>query len=260
MTDSLGQWPSAPLVYVLAEVRCSPTLDVAKRASAVQEAIREEYPLLEPISEVRLGPGMPASSMYAFSDATRRRGVVVSSNNLCYHVTKYETSKEFFEQLGRLLKTIEPIYANDAIARLGLRYVDAIVLDGDGSISDYIAPEMLGISLNGDYQKRVQCVVEQSRPNGGIAVRLLAVGAPMYLSPDLLPLGLRPPSWILKASERKAPAAILDTDNWVAEERSFEAGEILSAFEGLKQGITDAFLKAATDRAIKLWKLPRQNI
>jgi uncharacterized protein (TIGR04255 family) len=262
MSESLGQWRSAPLVYVLAEVRCSPTLDVAKRASAVQEAIRGEFPLLEPVAEVRFGAGIPSgsstSTMFAFTDSSKKRGVVVTSTSLCYHVTQYVTSAEFFEELGRLLQVLEPIYAADAVTRMGLRYVDAIIPSANMSISDYISPSMVGVSLGGVEQRRVQCVVEEARPNGGIAVRLLALGIPIYLSPDLLALGLRRPSWVDAANERQAPAAILDTDNWVAVERTFEAQEILTTFRGLKEGITNAFLKSITDHSKKEWQLPRE--
>lgn len=198
-----------------------------------------------------------ASSMYAFTDASKRRGVVISSSSLCYHVTQYLTSNEFFDELGLVLKTLEPIYATDAVTRLGLRYVDAIVPDPGESVFDYIDSSMVGISFGETRQKRVQCVIEEARPNGGIAVRLLALGLPIYLSPDLPALGLRRPSWVEKMAERQAPAAILDTDHWVATERSFVADEILSTFKGLKEGITDAFLKSSTDHAKELWRSSR---
>jgi uncharacterized protein (TIGR04255 family) len=257
MSDTLGQWPSAPLVYVLAEVRCSPTLDLNKRAAAVQEAIKPEYPFLEPVAEMRFGPGNinpVASSMYAFTDSSKRRGIVVTSTSLCYHVTKYVTSKEFFDDLGHVLKMLEPIYAGEPVTRLGLRYVDAIVPKQNEGVLDYIDKSMVGIALGGTNQRRVQCVVEETRENGGIAVRLLALGVPLYLSPDLPALGLRPPTWVENASERQAPSAILDTDHWIAIERSFVAHELLLEFRGLKVGITDAFLKATTEHAKHAWR------
>ena len=182
MSDSLGQWPSAPLVYVLAEVRCSPTLDVARRAAAVQEAIRQEFPLLAPIAQFQVGPGLPAgaimSNMFAFTDSTRRRGLLISAGSVVYQATEYQTSKEFFEQLGRVLTALEPVYGNDTVTRLGLRYVDVIVPREGESVFDYLTPSMRGITLNDNDSRRVQCVIEQQRSGGGIAVRLVALGFP----------------------------------------------------------------------------------
>jgi uncharacterized protein (TIGR04255 family) len=263
MTDSLGQWPSAPLVYVLAEVRFSPTLDISRRAAVLQDALRAEFPLLEPIAEIRVSPAAPvgsaASTMYAFTDATKRRGVLVSTMSVCYHATAYETSKEFFEQLGRVLTAIEPVYASDTVTRLGLRYVDVIVAELGESVFDYITPAIAGVALNEDDQRRVQCVIEQPRPNGGIAVRLLSLGVPLYRSPDLPAPGLVPPTWVQRAAERKTPTALLDTDNWILGERAFDVKSVLEAFGGLKEGISDAFLKVATPHAIKVWKSDRRN-
>jgi uncharacterized protein (TIGR04255 family) len=265
MTDSLGQWPSAPLAYVLAEVRCSPTLDLARRAAAIQELIQEDFPLLEPIAEFQMpvamgiGPSPTGSAMYAFSDSTKRRGVVITAGSLCYHATEYETSKEFFEQLGRVLTMVEPVYARDTVTRLGLRYVDAIVPRHGESVFDYLNPAITGISLDGDSQRRVQCVIEQPRANGGITVRLLALGVPIYRSPDLPALGLRVPRWIERAMERQAPAAVLDTDNWVSDPRPFDAKSILGAFRNLKNLISSAFLKVTTSHAVSVWQSPRQD-
>jgi len=261
MTDTLGQWASAPLVYVLAEVRCSPTLDVERRAAAVQEAIRSEYPLLEPAAEIRVSPGSPVgattSQIFAFTDASKRRGVLISSSSVCYHVTEYVTSNEFFEQLGNVLRAIEPIYAKDTVTRLGLRYVDAIVPRDAETVFDYVNPALAGVNLNGDSSRRVQCVVEQPRQNGGIAIRFLALGIPIYRSPDLPALGLRQPTWVDKTMERQAETAILDTDNWIVAEGPYQAESVLGVFKGLKSGITSAFLKAISPHAMTIWQTPR---
>jgi uncharacterized protein (TIGR04255 family) len=263
MSDSLGQWPSAPLVYVLAEVRCSPTLDVAKRAAAVQEAIRADFPLLAPIAQFQIGPGVPAgaimSSMYAFTDSSRRRCVLVTSASVIYQATEYETSKEFFEQLGRVLTAIEPVYGSDTVTRLGLRYVDAIVPREGESVFDYLTPSMRGISLNEVDPRRVQCVIEQQRSDGGITVRLVALGLPLYRAPDLPAVGLLNPPWVERAMERQLPTAILDTDSWALGERAFEAASIVEAFRNLKEAISSAFLKTTTQHALQVWQSPRQD-
>jgi len=263
MTDTLGQWPSAPLVYVLAEVRCSPTLDVERRAAAVQEAIRSEYPLLEPVADIRVSPGAQigatTSPIFAFADANRRRGVVISSGSVCYHVTEYATSNEFLDQLGSVLRAIEPIYATDTVTRLGLRYVDAIVPEDNETVFDYVSPALAGVSLDDGSSRRVQCVVEQPRQDGGIAIRFLALGIPIYRSPDLPALGLRQPAWVDRAMEHQAATAILDTDHWIATPRQYQAEPVLDAFKSLKAGITSAFLKATTPHALKIWQSPRST-
>jgi uncharacterized protein (TIGR04255 family) len=259
MVDSLGQWPSAPLVYVLAEVRYSPILDLAKRAAAVQELLKPKFPLLEPTAEITLAPGVTPSTLYAFSDATRRRGVVLSGNGVYYQVTEYETSHEFFQQLGQVLEAIEPVYAKETVIRLGLRYVDAIAIEKGESVFDYITTTMGGTQLDGGEQTRVQCVIERLRSNGGITVRLLSLGIPLYRSPDLPALGLRHPGWVEKAMERQVPAATLDTDNWTMTVRSFDAAALLESFKELKNGITETFLKVATEQAVERWKSTRRN-
>ena len=116
-----------------------------------------------------------------FTGLGKRRGVVVTSTSLCYHVTQYVTSKEFFDELEWLLKAIDPIYVADAITRVGLRYVDAILPTDDRNIFDYINPSMTGFSLGDSKQRHVQTVVEHPKSNGGIAVRFLALDIPMYL-------------------------------------------------------------------------------
>lgn len=260
MTESLGRWPSAPLVYVLAEVRCSPTLDVSGRAAAVQAAIRGQYPLLEPV-EVQTGPAIPGgastSIMYSFTDLAKRRGVIVSSGSLCYHATEYVTSAEFFAELGWVLKAVGPIYEQDSVIRLGLRYVDVIVPKENETVFDYVIPSMTGIPL--DASKRVQCVVELPRVDGGIAVRFMALGSSLILSPDLLAISLKRPKWAEEILVAGLQSAILDTDNWNAESRTYDADNLLNAFKGLKKGITEAFLRVASDHAVQEWKKQRRN-
>jgi len=261
MAESLGRLLGAPLVYVLAEVRLSPILDTAKRAAAAQEVLRSKFPRLTRLNEVQtvLGPSatLTSAQSYSFSDRERSKGVVVTGSSVVYHVTSYKESRDFFEELGWVLTTLETLYAGDLVARLGLRYVDAIVPMSGESASAYIRPEFAGIDLESGHERKVQMLAEYPRNNGALTLRYLCLGPGVYLTPDLVPDLLAEPEWVRRARKSGQSAALLDTDRWENFEQSFLAANLLNKFKDLKADIRRAFLSSTTPYAREVWEKPR---
>ncbi|MEL7357894.1 MAG: TIGR04255 family protein [Cyanobacteria bacterium J06560_6] len=148
-----------PLVEVIGQLRFPPILKIANADPVqLQDAIRDDYPLLETINNVVLiGPGnQPISEpqkvevTYRFSSEDLKWQVSLNKGFLSIATKGYERYEDFKQRFRKIITIFEDIYKPAFYSRIGLRYQDLIIrssldlADEDWSalIPNHIAPEL----------------------------------------------------------------------------------------------------------------------
>lgn len=266
MGISLGQLPSAPLAYVLAEVRFAAIVDLAKRATETHDVIRERFPRAEAITGFSFsaniqpagGFGVPgAIQFYTFTNLARTAAVMLSSSGLSYSVTEYQTYQAFQDELAWLFSSLKQVLEKDLVERCGLRYIDVIVPRNGESLFDYVAAP-IGAITNPEHP-RVQMVVEFPRSDGALALRLISLNAPLYLSPDILQINLIPPDWIQAAQSAGLPTGILDMDRWSSAAQTFGEQMLLETYAMMREDLRTMFDRVVTPHAMGVWRQSRSS-
>ena len=162
---------NAPLVRAIAQVRFPPILSIEEQkfVGPFQEAIREKYPILEPIQTqnvifntegVLVNPPTPQTT-WCFWNADRTWRISLASSAVSIETTKYTNRNDFLSRLESLLVTLHSSFHLSQIDRLGLRYIDRVVGKNLQDISKLIRPEMAGIICS-DLQEYIHQILHES--------------------------------------------------------------------------------------------------
>ena len=256
------QLSNPPLYYVLAEVRFPPVLLMANFVPQVQEKFRklglEEYetklfptPSITPPIVFTPGPA------WLFTNRERNLGFNLTTQSFFIHTTDYSTHEALFEKFVIGIQFLREIVGISILKRLGLRYLDAIVLQPGEEFSKYLSSGLVGLNLNenpiGAATEAIYSTNLSFTPTKGnlIARSFLAdskIGFPSDLSPDSLKVNQK---FIFETNVRHA---ILDTDHYVEAELPFANDPIISNLVELHQAISRVFVASCTDEARKGWK------
>src|SRR5574344_2105505 len=129
----------APVYYALAQAQFNPVAAMAKYVDEIQDILRREgYTLFEPQEITQLqfvgaagqaptNPELMKVTNWLISRADRTAGFILGASSLAYHTTHYETRHEFLPELAQGLQAVHKVVFLDHIARLGLRYLDAVI-------------------------------------------------------------------------------------------------------------------------------------
>lgn len=198
---------NAPLVRVIAQIRFPPILSIEQQAfvGSFQEAIRAEYPILEPVKTQSLifnpeGAAVTPTfqTTWCFWNTDRTWRISLASSSVSIETTKYTSRSDFLARLKDLLVKLHSNFHLSQIDRVGLRYIDRIVGQNLADISLLIRPEIAGISCS-DLQEYVHQVLHESLfllPEAQIAARWGVMPANATFDPYAIdPVPER--SWIL---------------------------------------------------------------
>lgn len=129
-----------PLKVVVAQVRFPASHALADPAvhAAIQRAVGDRYPKsLSPVQEVTytITPQGPTQaqierSAIRFSDENEQNVIAIGSEMVSFETTSYGGWEDFKAEFERLLALTEEHGAPTEVSRLGLRYVDELILDG----------------------------------------------------------------------------------------------------------------------------------
>lgn len=201
--------PRAPLVRVVAQIRFPLITSIEKRAfvGAFQEAVRKDYPVLNPEHEVGLvitpqGPQSTEGTIWRFYDRTNQWKLSLASGFLALDTSAYTSRDDFLERFGRALRALEQHIGIGVFDRLGVRYVDRIQ-ERDatfGSISELFRPEVLGmLAVDPGAGGELHIAVSENLFHLGetkMRARCASVPKDMTVDPSILePINAR--SWVL---------------------------------------------------------------
>lgn len=149
---------AAPLIAVIAQVRFPPVASIAREdfIGPFQERIRETYPVLRPEREVSLlltpqgvHTGGDASPVWRFLDRSEdpEWKVSLAPSFLALDTSHYSSRADFVGRLRAVLDALVGTIGPSVCDRLGVRYVDRVVLDDeDTDLASLVRPEVLGVA------------------------------------------------------------------------------------------------------------------
>lgn len=264
--------PNAPLRYTLMVARFPPIINIANHVGAFQEAIRHDYPLLDPHMNQGLNVSVSPDGakfewlnepMWQFADAERGHALILGSDLLVLHAgPAYKTHADF---IARFLKATAAL--RDApglgikhVQGLGYRYVDLVVprADRGEQLSQYIEPWALptyvpDLSKDGLRLAESAHVVAFKTELGVVRLQSLRT-PPVTLPPDLGSLLVQKNGWIPERPD--GDFAILDIDHSSAFDRAhdLEPQALAHVFSSLRASARTIFERATTTYAMHVWE------
>jgi uncharacterized protein (TIGR04255 family) len=252
--------PRSPLIYVVAQVNISAVVAIERYIPEIQEKLRKNgFPgfisaqIPELIFETPgAKPVMNALSRFEFQDKEERTGIVLSSKSIAVHTNQYNTFDQFHKIIAIALETIHAEAQIQLRERIGLRYVDLIVLEAEEKLSDYLAPRLLGYEATsvGVNEASFDFKFEGTTPYGVIVARHCPPMINNMFPPDLMGVALN-----YNYRERPLPgkAFLLDFDHATVQKRDFVVDEILESLETLHDGLDILFRNTVTQYALDQW-------
>jgi uncharacterized protein (TIGR04255 family) len=240
---------NAPLIRAIAQVRFPPILSIEQEAfvGSFQEAIRAEYPILEPVKTQSLIVNADGASVtptpqttWCFWNIERTWRISLASSAVSIETTKYTSRTDFLARLEDLLVKLHSNFHLSQIDRLGLRYIDRVVGQNLADISQLIRPEMAGISCS-DLQEYVHQVLHESLfllPEAQIAARWGVMPANATFDPYTIE-AIPERSWIL------------DLDISATKIQAFSVESVMQQALGFTERIYTFFRWAVTDEFLR---------
>jgi len=263
MEKALGTLPNAPLIYVLAQIVFTRVPKMEDIWEDFHKRIFENYPESEvehvqQFSIKRENLESSKETRWHMLDRARRKGLILHSNTLILHTTRYTTSNDFFDDLTFILNNfIEVLPAGIQVKRLGLRYIDLLLPSANLDV-DKQASEKLGMfSFNNIGCTAVQSnkVANYKTKNGGeLIFRHRQTTRQDVLPIDLFPNNLVPAPLLKNPKQENTIVGLLDFDHFVNIDIPIETKSIITNFVELQETTSKAFLEATTPEAKKIWK------
>lgn len=145
-------YPNAPLKLVAFELRYPPVplFEAEDGKQALYAGLREEFPILGPPPSISLEVVPTGTHQRILGtrvlDRKRRQTVTVTEQALTVETSAYVRYEDFAELIERALTVADGVGRLPAIQRIGLRYIDEIVVPGVDDTSgwrEYIADDLV---------------------------------------------------------------------------------------------------------------------
>ncbi|MDK1494074.1 TIGR04255 family protein [Sinorhizobium sp. 7-81] len=197
---------NAPLARVLAQVRFPEIQSVQDKSfvAPFQERIRKLYPrtMTDTLNGFLVGsPHLVSTNIWRYLDADGWR-VSLSDSFMSLETTKYTSRKDFTSRflflLQQLAETVGPTHTN----RIGIRYVDQVLLDESESMSGMLRKEMIGVKDIFGKTHHMISELEGASKEGGVLVRWGHMPAMASHDPDIM-IPIDKPSWFLDVDSYK---------------------------------------------------------
>lgn len=257
-TTTLGTWRKPPLAYVVAELVISPYYSMAAKVPGLQDRLRSTFPKTVEGQELVVDGAKPsAQPIWQLLSADQKHGVQLGTRSISLHATSYINSADLIARWADVLDAIHEAALGAFVERAGLRYIDLIVPNGDGSPADYLTRELQGITPDG------------ARPTGSLSAAAflfdgstvnLRVGAPaptgMLLPPNFNAMPLHKPQVMVDGEKRiKEEKAIgfIDTDCLRDINQVFDAAQLVGIYTDMQKLTSRTFKGALSAMANKEW-------
>jgi uncharacterized protein (TIGR04255 family) len=246
-------YPNAPLQLVAFQLQFppSPVLDDEAAQRDIYQRLRDTLPILgaPPFLhvEVNAGSTTQAAKGIRLLDRQRTTTVALATDSLAIETSRYTRYEEFAELIGRVLHEIDEVGVLSGVTRLGLRYIDEIVVDGVLRLEQWrgwINDDLLVGGILDDYETIDYrgAAVAQIDEGHQMAVRFGVLSEPV----------VNPQGPLRIPSSPTGPYFLLDIDSYwdpsADELPEFNAEEVLAICERLHQPILNTFERAITDQ------------
>ncbi|KAM3095574.1 TIGR04255 family protein [Phormidesmis sp. 146-35] len=236
---------NAPLVRVLAQVRFPLILSIERKefVSGFQEALRKQYPILQPEQTQGFVVGMQGivptepRTTWRFTDLGENWRVTLAPDFVALETTAYLSRNDFLKRLEVVLAALETYIQPQVVERLGLRYIDRLVGEDVNQLADLVRPEISGI-IGLDIRASVHQTINESLfnlPNGEeqIVARW-----------GLIPAGTSFDLYAIEPIDQQS--WILDLDMSLSKNREFNIGVLMHEAQHFAERIYTFFRWAVT--------------
>lgn len=264
---ALGQWPNAPLVFVLAQVRFHPTSSAApenlrdaiiKRAGKDLITVTQTNAINIQINLAGEDANVHRSSQagigYDLLNEQFNAMVRVVNGALTYATTDYRDSTSFKQSWLSILAALQDVQI-PTVTRLGMRYVDFILPKGDKVPEDYVyAPwDTRGMKLLPGADDRPilnVSMMDVPYPHGRMRLQFMRGFGIPNLPADLQ--GMLPPA---KRTTETNPGlcGIIDTDRWIEGTHPSDPETLGALFTTMHRDLSEAFKTMTTPAAQEEW-------
>jgi uncharacterized protein (TIGR04255 family) len=259
-----------PLALVLIQARFSPIPNLEKNLPEIQDVFRRVgFPLFDRLQaqawELRQeGPSQTAIIQWRFTKADRKTSIILDPNQILLQTSLYSSFEEFVADFLAILTPLMQATEHDdfgLIQRLGLRYVDQVVPQGDAdTVDSYLRPELRGMEaplFSTEGKRYTIAMVGKtdlgSGKKGNFMLRVIRGEKGIDLPPDVMALAPLREKEIPPESDR----ALIDMDHAWDDNSGvkYEGAEIERIFFRLHDNIINALHGAVvTEEGIKKWE------
>ncbi|MCX6875423.1 MAG: TIGR04255 family protein [Verrucomicrobia bacterium] len=254
--------PRSPLVFVLGAVQFDPVLAVEGYLPEIHESLRKNgFPKVRtriiPHRIVKTEDSKllaEVKKQWEFHDAANRTSILVDQDAVVVQTTAYSTYEHLHELFELALTTVADRLEVNEVLRCGLRYIDIVDCPPDGSIADWVQPELLGMAGFGGFKRQLgHSTTELSGPDGSsVRIRASLVPQGIILPPDLTPCDLAFPVTPVKQQS----FVMLDFDHFSESHFPYERQTTLDHLAQLHDGVELAFRSSVTPHALEQWQQP----
>jgi len=263
MTQALGQLPKAPLIYVLAQVVFTRVPKMDDIWEDFHKSVFNVYPEseIEHIEQFALKKeGLESSkeTRWHLLSRDKREGLILHSNQLILHTTRYTTSQEFFATLElALANLIENLPGNISVSRMGLRYIDFLIPHGNLTVDSQVDKHLGMLDLDEIECKTIRferIANYHTKIGGELIIRHRQTTAMDVLPNDLFPNILEPaPLLNVQKQHPDDVVGMLDFDHVLKTNINLDTTQIIDTFEKLQKITSAAFRQTTTKAALDHW-------
>ena len=253
--------PQAPLVQVIAQIRFGEISAIDQHVEALRRSFKAlGLPLYVPGTLQRIAilaggePEVSATPRWDFFDLHRHHGLVLTRDFLLLQTSEYSGFRDFSVRLHGAITALAQAIGDEAVTRVGLRYVDLVRAPGpDTDVREMVVPGLRGYPVEGLVATRGQAPTSRHETVVPTAAGVLAVRSQHravggFLPPDLGGDGLE---YNIPALGPEEPVIVLDFDHYVpAPAMLLDPSAIVGVFGSLHEVMTEAFWSAVTDTAL----------
>jgi len=254
--------PNSPLIFVLAQIKISPVMNIAEKVPMMQEAFRKAgYPRLvqrEIQTTHHRADGaahqIDTRHQWEFINKEKTASVLVDAEGMTVQVTEYQIFEDFITMLRDATTLFDAEVQPSLMHRVGLRYVDLVVPSEGNSIVDYFQSGLRGFQLPKTESRKAffsESVCETSA-NSTFVHRYIEAASGFGFPPDLLPIHLE----LRREPRLQTPFGLLDLDHYSTHDEDFSVDTAIDQFWTLHEHQTLAFQASVTDKALEEWKTP----
>lgn len=252
---------SPPVYFTVAQVRFNTLLKLVDYLPSLQERLRRvgysDFSQHSAVAiEFSVSDGKQVAQpvtrdQFLFATSDREHAFVLAPNALTLQSTNYGTFEQFSGQLLAGLRLLHETVTLDFTERVGLRYLDFVLPREGQELTDFLVPEVLGLSRRLGGQPS-HAYSESLSKFGEIRLlaRVVIQNGGLGFPPDLLPGSMALQARFL---ERQGLHAILDTDGFVEGRKLFDPEAVGQQLHAIHEVIGAAFKATVTQTAIKAW-------
>jgi uncharacterized protein (TIGR04255 family) len=248
-------------VYVVAQVRFSAVESIPKYIPALQDEFRKQFPRFTKgeTRSIRISPVAPpeisVAPRFEFQNKERTCGIVVQSDSVSVHVSRYSSFDLFCSTLQYALDTVHSAVTLGLIDRIGLRYINMVRPAEEEDLAKYLHQGLLGLN---DIDVGVSRSIRMSAYQGETEVGTLRFRLEQRNDGGILPPDVEPSS-LSHGQPTTRPGEVLtllDFDHFrefTGEPLDFSTEAVIQYLWRLHDNTDLAFRAAVTKHALHVW-------